>query len=100
MADIKKAWYIECCTGCSCCASDNFDWGFYDNPEDPQKLIDRWRQGDGNPLCSQYAPYGRYYLNEVEVEVLPDGRWIVDGSTVFTVDEVEDFPGVIYWPQY
>jgi hypothetical protein len=35
-------------------------------------------------------------LREGEAEILPDGRWIVDGSTVFNADEVES-PGVIYW---
>lgn len=95
MFEKKKVWYIECCTGCSCCANENFDQGFYDNLEVPQALIDKWLTGDGNPLASQYARYGRYQLHEVEAEILPDGRWIVE-STVFNADEVE-FPGVIYW---
>ena len=96
MFEKKKIWWIECVTGCTCCAEYNFDQGFYTNPEEPQAIIDRWRRGDGNPLASQYAKYGRYWLREGEAEILPDGRWIVDGSTVFDADEVEN-PGVIYW---
>lgn len=95
MFEKKKVWYITCSTGCSCCANLNFDQGFYDNPEKPQAYIDKWRKGDGNPLASQYAPFGRYSLIETEAEILPDGRWIVD-EKVFAADEVE-CPGVIYW---
>lgn len=95
MFEKKKVWYIECRTGCSCCADQNFDQGFYDNPDEPQALIDKWLAGKGNPLASQYAKYGRYHLCETEAEILPDGRWIVDG-TVFDADEVE-YAGVIFW---
>ena len=95
MFEKKKVWYIECRTGCSCCADENFDQGFYDNPEEPQALIDKWLTGDGNPLASQYARHGRYILHETKAEILPDGRWIVKGK-VFDADEVE-FPGVIFW---
>lgn len=92
----KQVWYIECCTGCSCCSYENFDQGFYDNPEEPKAIIEKWSKGDGNPLASQYARYGRYHLVEAEAEILPDGRWIVNGTHVFEADEVE-YPGVIYW---
>ena len=85
MFEKKKVWYIECRTGCSCCADENFDQGFYD----------KWLTGNGNPLASQYARYGRYILHETKAEILPDGRWIVKGK-VFDADEVE-YPGVIYW---
>jgi hypothetical protein len=92
MFEKTKLWYIECRTGCSCCANENFDWGFYDNPEEPQEIIDCWSKGKGNPLASQYAKYGCYHLVEVEAEILPDGRIIVD-NTVFD----EEWQGVIYW---
>ena len=95
MFETKKVWYIECRTGCSCCANENFDQGFYDNSKEPQAIIDKWNKGDGNPLASQYARYGRYHLCETEAEILSDGRWIVDG-TVFGADEVES-PQVIVW---
>ena len=67
----KKLWYIEAMTGCSCCAYENFDQGFYDNPDEPQAIIDKWSKGINNPLASQYARYGRYYLREAEAEILP-----------------------------
>ena len=49
MFETKKVWYIECMTGCTCCAGDNFDQGFYDNTEEPKAIIERWSKGDGNP---------------------------------------------------
>ena len=96
MFEKKTVWWIEAITGCTCCADQNFDQGFYFDEETPQKIIDCWRKGDGNPLASQYARYGRYYLCSAEAEILPDGRIIVE-SSVFGPDEnVEDI-GVIYW---
>ena len=88
----KQVWYIECRTGCSCCAHENFEQGFYDNPEEPKAIIEKWRRCD---LASQYARYGCYRLVEAEAEILPDGRWIVNG-TVFEADKVK-YPGVICW---
>jgi hypothetical protein len=35
MFEKKTVWWIECKTGCSCCAGDNFDLGFWDNPDEP-----------------------------------------------------------------
>lgn len=34
MFEKKQVWWIECCTGCSCCANENFDFGFYLNEEE------------------------------------------------------------------
>lgn len=76
--------------------SENFDQGFYFDEETPQKIIERWRKGDGNPLASQYARYGRYRLRSAEAEILPDGRIIV-GNVVFGPDENVETVGVIDW---
>jgi hypothetical protein len=95
MTDKKKVdvWYIEACTGCSCCANENFDQGFYFNEEEPQKIFDEWKVGNGNPLASQYATYGRYYLHKEVAEMLGDGRMIVNGSLF----DVDDGPCHICW---
>lgn len=95
MFETKKVWWIECRTGCTCCAYENFDQGFYFNEEEPKAIIERWRNGEGNPLSSQYAKYGLYILHESKAEILPDGRMIVDGI-VFEPEEV-DGVGHIYW---
>lgn len=95
MFETKNVWWIECCTGCSCCSDQNYDMGFWNNPEEPQKMIDRWLKGDGNPLASQYAKYGRYYLHSSTAEILPDGRIIVDDH-VFNADTLE-WQEVIHW---
>ena len=91
MLEKKKVWWIEATTGCSCCAYQNFNQGFYFNKEEPQAIIDKWNKGIDNPLASQYAKYGRYYLGEEEAEVLPDGR-IVVGDKVFGPEENVEYP--------
>ena len=76
----KTLYYISCSTGCSCCAENNFDQGFYLTSEEPNKIVEKWSMGIGNPLASQFAKFGRYRVNEVEAEILPDGRVIVEDS--------------------
>lgn len=71
-------WYIECSTGCSCCSYENFTQGFYTSEESVNEVVGKWRKGEGNPLASQYARYGRYYIVKKEAEILPDGRMIVE----------------------
>lgn len=93
MFEKKIVYWIEAMTGCSCCSYENFDYGFFFNKEEPQAIINRWSRGDGNPLASQYAKYGRYYLAEAEAEILPDGRLIVEGS----VFDPQDDPERLYW---
>ena len=86
MLEKRKVWWIEAMTGCSCCSYQNFNQGFYFNKEEPQAIIDKWSKGIDNPLASQYAKYGRYYLGEEEAEILPDGR-IIAGDKVFGPEE-------------
>lgn len=80
MFPTKKVWYIHCMTGCSCCSYENFYQGFYEDKQEACQIIDQYNKGIGNPLCSQYAKYGRYCLEEAEAELLPDGRVIVESS--------------------
>ena len=87
----KRVWWIEATTGCSCCSYQNFNQGFYFNKEEPQAIINKWSKGIDNPLASQYAKYGRYYLGEEEAEILPDGRIIV-GDKVFGPEENVEYP--------
>ena len=79
----KKLWAIYCATGCTCCSYENFTQGFYEFEIVARAVIAEYEQGIGNPLGSQFARYGRYYLQEYEAELLPNGRMIVD-------DEVYD----------
>ena len=91
MLEKKKVWWIEATTGCFCCSYQNFNQGFYFNKEEPQAIIDKWSKGIDNPLASQYAKYGRYYLGEEEAEVLSDGRIII-GDKVFGPEENVEYP--------
>lgn len=100
MMEKRKVWWIEATTGCSCCAYQNFNRGFYFNKEEPQAIIDKWSKGINNPLTSQYAEYGRYYLREGEAEVLPDGR-IIMGDKVFGPEENVEYPSTLeYFKRY
>ena len=91
MLEKRKVWWIEATTGCSYCSYQNFNQGFYFNKEEPQAIIDKWSKGIDNPLASQYAKYGRYYLGEEEAEILPDGHIIV-GDKVFGPEENVEYP--------
>lgn len=75
---MMDVWYISCSTGCTCCAYEDFDWGFYISEEEANNQANQWREGKDNPLASQYARYGRYRVVKAQAEVLPDGRLIVD----------------------
>lgn len=80
-------WYIECSTGCSCCDYENFTQGFYKEEEAAKEQVKQWLAGNGNPLGSQYAPKGRYYIRKGVGEILPDGRLILDNYKVYDENE-------------
>lgn len=85
-----KVWYIFCSTGCTCCSYENFNQGFYKTKEEAEYIVKEYYKGNGNPLSSQYAEYGRYSIFEEEAELLPDGRIIVDNQVY------ESFEGNIW----
>lgn len=76
--EMIDVWYIDCSTGCSCCSDENFKRGFYKVEDEAKETIAKFLRGEGNPLASQYARYGRYYLSKSKAEILPDGRMIVE----------------------
>lgn len=83
MTIIKQpAWIIRCNTGCTCCAYENHIRGPYKSKEDAINRVQFFRTGAWYPLTSQYARRGRYTIDEVTLEILPDGRAII-GETVF-----------------
>lgn len=77
---VIPVWYIVCETGCSCCSYRNYNIGYWTDVEEPKQLIAKWLRGEGNPLKSQYYPYGQYALVETQAEILPDGRVIIDDT--------------------
>lgn len=92
----KVVYWISCSTGCSCCSDQNFDYGFFFDKSEAEAQANKWRNGDGNPLASQYAKYGRYYVHSDEAEILSDGRAIVDGH-IFEPDSFGEYKSTIYW---
>ncbi|XZH79216.1 hypothetical protein ACSW8S_15175 (plasmid) [Clostridium perfringens] len=90
----KEVWYICCSTGCTCCSYEDFDQGFYSSEEEAKGIVEKYLKGDGNPLGSQYAKYGKYYVEKAQAELLGDGRMIVNGSVypcdyIGRLDDVE-----------
>lgn len=77
-------YVIYCGTGCTCCNSENHYRGPYETREAAQAEIDSYLAPDSKfwPLASQYAKRGRYSIEEIAVEALPDGRLIVNGEHV------------------
>lgn len=75
-----KAYIVQCSTGCSCCSYENHACGPYSSREEAEKACDDFRRN--KRLSSQYAPQGRYDIEEYEAEQLPDGRLII-GNIVF-----------------
>lgn len=84
----SKMYYIRCRTGCSCCSYENFSRGLFLSSEAAQAEIDKYLSGKDFPVCSQFAKYGVYRINECDAETLPDGRIIIDGTMVFEADAI------------
>lgn len=89
---MTKIFILSASTGCSCCSYENFERGPY--TEETKYIaeadIAEWRKGNGNPLASQYARYGRYSLDEHQAEEISGGRFII-GDKVWG-PEIEDKP--------
>jgi hypothetical protein len=85
-------WIMHCSTGCTCCSDENFTQGFYKSEEEAQAVKAEYLKGNGNPLASQYAKYGRYSIEKCKAELLPDGRMIVKGSVY-----KQDYSGHLYF---
>lgn len=83
MYTVVKAWVIECCPGCSCCAEDSCYFGPYRTKAKATEQRARWLAGtDPCPIPSYCAPKPKYELEEVTAEELPDGRVILSGVRV------------------
>lgn len=79
-----KVFIINCETGCTCCSSDNHSLGFYETREDADRRVGFFLDPNAkhNPVASQYAPKGRYHINEEEAEPISGDRIIV-GDRVY-----------------
>jgi hypothetical protein len=70
-------WFVSARTGCTCCASDNFEAGPYMTQVDAEHAAKDFH--DSKRLASQYAPRGVYTVSSpCEGELLPDGRILYD----------------------
>jgi hypothetical protein len=79
----REVFYISCSTGCSCCSDENHSYGFFNTREEADAQVAEWLTGKDNPVASQYAKYGRYYVYPAQAEFLPDGRVVVDDTSIY-----------------
>ena len=82
---MDKIFLIEARTGCTCCSDENHIRGPYRTIEDAQRRVAYYKSKDSKywPVASQYSRRGNYYIKEISVEHLPDGRIILGGNKVF-----------------
>lgn len=72
----KTGFMIHGSTGCTCCRDENFIEGLYVSAEEAFRDVDyHARRGT---VRSQYSKTGVYTVKEVQYELLPDGRVIID----------------------
>jgi len=72
----QPAFLIDCSTGCTCCADENHIRGPFKLREDAEAKVADYQKR--RLLSSQFSETGNYWIREVEAEVLPDGRLIID----------------------
>jgi len=76
----SKIYIISARTGCSCCSDENHYRGPYRSKQDAERRIASYKSPDSKywPLSSQYSSRGNYSIFDVDLEMLPDGRCILD----------------------
>jgi hypothetical protein len=93
MNPTETLFLIECRTGCTCCQGENHYRGLYATEDDAKRRINYYRtspdKGGYWPLASQYSRRGNYSVHPATIETLPDGRKIINGSTVIDADEYQ-----------
>ncbi len=77
----QTCFLIECRTGCTCCSDENHYRGPFSTREIAERAVKTYE--DIRLLASQYAERGRYSIEEVSLELLPDGRMIIGGDRVW-----------------
>jgi hypothetical protein len=77
---VEKGYKIYCMTGCTCCKSENHYTGPFKTREEAESRKKSYLEY--GRLGSQYAAKGVYHIEEIEIEILPDGRLICEGVHV------------------
>lgn len=81
-----RIWLIECRTGCTCCQYENHMRGPYRNSEDASRRMNHYlTAGKYHPLASQFAPRGRYAVQSKDVELISNGRFIIDDTVINSI---------------
>lgn len=84
---VKKAGYlVHGSTSCSCCQSENFLEGIFDDPKDAKFTVDHHMQH--KTCASQYSETGVYTVFKCEYEELQDGRVII-GDRIFDSTDID-----------
>lgn len=80
--EIKKVdvFVIYARTGCTCCSYENHYRGVYKTREQAEARV---KEFEKMPLlASQFARQGRYSIEELKAEILPDRRIIIENNYV------------------
>jgi len=91
-AGLEKIYVIHARTGCSCCMDDNHYRGPYKTNDDAMRRINYYKSANSEywPLASQYARRGSYFVEELTIEPVSGGRFIIKGTTtVYGLDFIE-----------
>jgi hypothetical protein len=72
-------------TGCTCCRSDNFIHGLFDNLDDARERQASHKRE--RTISSQYSNTGIYSILQYEYEKLWDGRIII-GDRIFDDESI------------
>lgn len=81
----KTGYFVHGCTGCTCCQSENFVNGMYDNVDDAMECAARHEKD--RTVRSQYSSTGIYTVRKIQYELLSDGRIII-GNRVFDDESI------------
>ena len=80
----RTLYFLRCSTGCSCCRSENHDYGPLQTLDEAKKTIEGFKALPR--LASQFSKTGHYSLYQIEAEILPDGR-LICGQRILENDE-------------
>lgn len=92
MSNEDTCFLIYCRTGCTCCSDENHYRGPFSSRPAAERAVQAYEKM--SLLASQYAPNGRYDIEEATLEWLPDGRMIINEDRVWSGGFQDDCLGL------
>ena len=88
-------YIVECRSGCTCCSYQNHACGPFSTRAVAESAMEEFYAK--SKVASQFAPNGRYRVDEYEVEVLTDGRLILDNCVFAGWADAEPWEPIQNW---